>query len=208
MAPHDHLARVEPDADLHGRAARALELVRVEGDPPLHAERGVAGADRVVLVGDRRPEQRHDAVAHHLVDGALVVMDGLHHPLEDRVEELPRLLGVPVGEQLHRPLRSAKSTVTCLRSPFEGGLRGEDLLGEVLGGVGLGRCEPSLTPAAAPTGCPHSRQNFAPEGRSVARIGRISVRNGPALQQNFAWGWVLVLAPGTRHRAPGAPRLA
>ena len=53
----------------------------------------------MVLVRERRPEQRHDAVAHHLVDGALVTVDGLHHVLEDRVEELACLLGIAVGEQ-------------------------------------------------------------------------------------------------------------
>ena len=37
------------------------------------------------------------------------------------------------------PLRSAKSTVTCLRSPSSARLGGEDLLGEVLGRVGLRR---------------------------------------------------------------------
>jgi hypothetical protein len=39
----------------------------------------------MVLVGDGRPEQRHDPVAHDLVDGTLVAMNGLHHPLEHRV---------------------------------------------------------------------------------------------------------------------------
>ena len=92
----------------------------------------------MVLVGDRRAEQRHDPVAHHLVDGALVAVDGLHHPLEDRVEELPRLLGVAVGEQLHRALEVGEEHRDLLALALEGGLRGEDLLGEVLRGVGLG----------------------------------------------------------------------
>jgi hypothetical protein len=52
----------------------------------------------------RGTEECHDAVAHDLIDRSLVVMDGFHHPLQDRVEQLPRLLGVPVGEELHRAL--------------------------------------------------------------------------------------------------------
>ena len=100
----------------------ALDLVRVEVDPPLHPQRGVAGAHRVVLVGDRRAEQRHDPVAHHLVDRALVVMDGLHHPLEDRVEELARLLGVAVGEQLHRALEVGEEHGDLLALALEGAL--------------------------------------------------------------------------------------
>jgi class 3 adenylate cyclase len=43
------------------------------------------------------PEERHDPVAHHLVDGALVTMDRFHHMLEDRIEKLARLFGITVG---------------------------------------------------------------------------------------------------------------
>ncbi len=113
--------------------------VRVPRDRLLHPERRVAGAHRVVLVGERRAEERHDPVAHHLVDGALVAMDGLHHALEDGVEELARLLGVAVGEQLHRALEVGEEDRDLLALALQGGLRGEDLLGEVLGGVGVRR---------------------------------------------------------------------
>ena len=50
---------------------------------------------------ERRAEQRHDPVAHHLVDRALVAVDRFHHVLEHRIEDLPRFLGIAVGEQLH-----------------------------------------------------------------------------------------------------------
>ena len=98
---HHHLAGVQPDADLDRHALGAPHLLGVLLDGLLHAQRGVAGADGVVLVGERRAEQRHDAVAHDLVDRALVAVDGLHHPLEDRVEDAAGLLGIAVGEQLH-----------------------------------------------------------------------------------------------------------
>ena len=91
----------------------------------------------MVLVGDRRAEERHDAVAHHLVDGALVAVDGLHHPLEDGVEELAGLLGIAVGEQLHRALEVGEEDGDLLALALEGALGGEDLLGEVLRGVAL-----------------------------------------------------------------------
>jgi hypothetical protein len=71
----------------------------------------------MVLVGERRAEQRHDPVAHHLVDGAFVTVDGFHHPFEDWIENLSRLLGIAVARSSIEPLRSAKRTVTCLRSP-------------------------------------------------------------------------------------------
>ena len=70
----------------------------VAGDGLLHGEGGVAGSDGVVLVGERGAEERHDPVAHHLVHRALVAVDGVHHPLEDRVQEPARVLGIAVGE--------------------------------------------------------------------------------------------------------------
>ena len=104
----------------------------------LHPQRGVAGAHRVVLVRQRRAEQRHDPVAHHLVDGALVAVDGLHHVLEHGVEELAGLLGIAVGEQLHRALEVGEEDGHLLALALERGLGGQDLLGEVLGRIGLG----------------------------------------------------------------------
>ncbi len=54
-------------------------------DGPLHGEGGVAGPERVVLKSQRRAEQRHDAVAHHLIDRAFVAVNCLHHAGEDSV---------------------------------------------------------------------------------------------------------------------------
>ena len=78
----------------------APHLVGVAADRLLHGQGGVAGAHGVVLVRERGAEERHDAVAHDLVDGALVAVHRLHHALEDGVQELARLLRVAVGEQL------------------------------------------------------------------------------------------------------------
>ena len=86
---------------------------------------------------ERGAEERHDPVAHHLVDRALVVMDGLHHPLEHRVQELAGLLRIPVGQQLHRALEVGEEDRHLLTLALERRLRGQDLLGEVLGGVGV-----------------------------------------------------------------------
>jgi hypothetical protein len=69
----------------------------------LYVQRGVTRPHGVILVRERSPKEGHDPVAHHLVDRALVPMDRLHHPLEDGVQELPRL-GIAIGEQLHRAL--------------------------------------------------------------------------------------------------------
>ena len=83
----------------------------------------------MILMGERGAEERHDPVAHHLVDGALVAVDRLHHVLEDGVEELARLLRVTVGEELHRALEVCEQNRNLLALAFEGGLGGEDFLG-------------------------------------------------------------------------------
>ena len=119
------------------RPAVLLDLVRVEVDPPLHPQRGVAGANRVVLVPDRRPEQRHDPVAHHLVDRALVVVDRLHHALQHRVEALPCLLGITVGQELHGALQICEEDRDLLSLALESRLRVKNPLREMLRRAGL-----------------------------------------------------------------------
>ena len=79
---HDDVSGVEADPDLHLHALGAPQLVRVAPHGVLHPERGIARAHGVILVGEGSAEERHDAVPHHLVDGALVAMDGVHHALE------------------------------------------------------------------------------------------------------------------------------
>jgi hypothetical protein len=148
----------------------------------------------------RGAEQRHDPIAHHLVDGALVVMHGLHHPLEDRVEDLARLLRVPVGQQLHGALQVGEEHGDLLALPFEGRLRGEDLLGEVLGSVGLGRGEARLS------GLVERRRTLAAElvPRRIARAtgwaGRRQWRS--ALAAELHPGGILYLASRTPHPRP------
>ena len=74
-----HVAGVDPDADLNLGAVGAPHVLRVAADRLLHAQGRVARAHGVVLVGKRRAEERHDSVAHDLVHGALVAVDGVHH---------------------------------------------------------------------------------------------------------------------------------
>ena len=102
-AYHD-LARVDPDPYAH-RHRQARDPGHVAPDRVLHPQRRVAGAKRVILVRQRRAEEGHDPVAQDLVDGALVVVDRLHQGFEDRVEDLPRFLRIPVGQELERALQ-------------------------------------------------------------------------------------------------------
>ena len=57
LAHHDR-AGVEPHADPEVDRAVAHQLLAIAGDRPVDAERRVHGADGVVLVRDRRAEQR------------------------------------------------------------------------------------------------------------------------------------------------------
>jgi hypothetical protein len=98
----------------------------------------------MVLMRHRCPEQGHDAVAHNLVHRALVAMNCFHHVLEDRVEQLPRLFGVTIGQEFHRALEVREEHRHLLALALQGRFGGQDFLGEVLGGVGLRRCKARL----------------------------------------------------------------
>ncbi len=56
----------------------------------------------MIGVGDGRPEQGHDPVAHDLIHGASRPVHGLHQSLDHAVQHLPRLFEVVPGEELHR----------------------------------------------------------------------------------------------------------
>jgi hypothetical protein len=118
----DDLARVEADTDLDQYAFDSSGLLRVPLHRLLHPERCVTGTDSVILVGQRRAEQGHNPVAHHLVDRAFVMVDGLYHSLEDGVKDLPRVLWIAVGQQLHRALEIGEEHGDLLALPLEGAL--------------------------------------------------------------------------------------
>src|SRR4029450_5697354 len=99
----------------------------------------VTGPHGVVLMSDRGAKQRHNAIAHDLVHGALIAVHGFHHALQDRIEELPGLLRVTVGQQLHGTLQVCEEHGNLLALAFQGRTRGEDLFGEVARRVGLRR---------------------------------------------------------------------
>jgi hypothetical protein len=92
----------------------------------------------MVLVSDGSAEESHDAVAHDLVDRALIAVDRLHHSLDDRVEDLPGFLGITISQELHGALEIGEEDRDLLALALQRGLGGENLVGEVLGGVGLG----------------------------------------------------------------------
>ena len=138
---HHHLARVQPHADLKRHAHAPPHDIAEGADPLLHAEGGIAGADRMVLVGERRAEQRHDPVPHHLIHRPLVTVDGFHHLLEDLVEDAPRLLGIPIGEELHGPLHVGEEHGHLLALAGQPRPRVANARGEMRRGVHVRRAE-------------------------------------------------------------------
>ena len=106
------------DARREAEALRAPQLVRVAPQRVAQVQRRVAGALRVILVRDRRAEERHDAVAGVLIDRALEAMHAFREDREEAVEDrVPSSRDPACSASSIEPFTSAKSTVTCLRSP-------------------------------------------------------------------------------------------
>ena len=126
--PGDDLAGVDPDPGREVEPRPAAQLGRVVGDVVEHLQGGVTGAPRVVLVGDRRPEDGHDPVAGELVDGALEPGHRVGQDREEALHDLAPLLRVlllgevhraaDVGEQ-HRHLLALGVVPGRLRSPIK-----------------------------------------------------------------------------------------
>ena len=137
--PHDDLAGTDPDPHGHRDAMRPPELLGVAAGGVQQRQRGVAGTDSVILVGDWRAEHRHQAVAHQPRDGPLVAVDGIHHQLHHAVQQLLRLFGVAVADQLGgaNDVREEDGDLLALTDQALAG--GQDALGEVGRGVARGR---------------------------------------------------------------------
>jgi hypothetical protein len=119
--PHHHLTGVQPDAHLQGDPMRALHLGGIMLHGLLHSQGRIAGPHRVVFMGNRRPEQGHNPIAHDLIHGALIAMHGGHHALQHRVEELPGLLRIAVSQdEFQRPLQVRKEHRDVLPLALQG----------------------------------------------------------------------------------------
>jgi hypothetical protein len=95
-------------------------------------ERRVARPLGVILMRDRRAEQRHDSIARVLVDGAFEAVNALGEDREEAVHDLVPLFGIELLGQVHRSFHVSKEDRHLLAFAFEGAARREDLLGEVL----------------------------------------------------------------------------
>jgi hypothetical protein len=128
---HHHRAAVQADADLHVEPLLPPQRLGIPPDGLLHGQGSIARPHRVVLVRQRGPEQRHDAVPQDLVDRALVAVHGSHQAFQDGIEELPGLLRITIGQEFHGAFEVGKEHRDLLALAFQGTAGGEDFLGEI-----------------------------------------------------------------------------
>ncbi len=133
----------QPGVDAHPHTK--LDTVRLAHVLPerlqllLHGQGGPQGAMRVVLVRQRRPEERHDTVAQELVDRALVLVDAVEDDLEGAIHDRVNVLGVqPLGHR-GEARHVGEQHGDLLALPLDGAARREDLLGQMRGRVGVRR---------------------------------------------------------------------
>jgi hypothetical protein len=101
-------------------------------------EGGVAGSLRVVLVRDRRTEESHYTVASILINRPLEAVNAVGKDPEETVKDTVPLLGIDLLGEIHRAFHVCEEHGYLLALAFEGATRSQDLLGEVLRGVGAG----------------------------------------------------------------------
>ena len=149
---HHDLAGVQAHAHGEADTVRALHVRGEDRElfPEVHG--GVAGAARVVLVGDRRPEERHDAVAGELVDRALEAVDAAAQDRHEVGHEPSPGLGADALGEVHRADRVGEEHGDLLALPLERGPAGADLRREMLRRGGerrVGRQRPAAVVAEA-----------------------------------------------------------
>ena len=85
-----------------------------------NCDRGRNGTLRVIVMGDRRAEHRHDTVANMLVDRAAHSHDRAVGQRKKIIEQILDILRVTGIGQAVNPDRSANRTLTGLNSPSIG----------------------------------------------------------------------------------------
>ena len=148
----DHLAGVNADARRKADAVRPFDLGGVARELDAQMQRRVAGALRVVLVRDRRAEQRHDAVAGVLVHRPLEAVHALGEDGEEAVEDRVPLFGIELLGQLHRALDVGEQYGDLLALAFEGTATAENLFRQMAGRIGAGTVDSRLSTVDSPIG--------------------------------------------------------
>ena len=114
---HDDRPGIEPHPNRNRRVGRRRRAESFTRDRLLDGQCRQGGAARVILVRQRRAEQRHEPVAEELVDGALVAVHLGQRDREERIEEWCMTSGPTRSARAVEPTRSQNRTVTCFSSP-------------------------------------------------------------------------------------------
>ena len=163
------------------------------------------GPARVVLVGDGGAEERHDAVAEELVDRALVAVHLGQHEVEGAAHEPVHLLGVEALGQRGEPRDVHEEHGHLLALALERAARREDLLGQVLGRVGLGRGE-LAGGGPGPSAPPHWWQKRLPGGFGAWQAAQVTLKGRAATAAEAGALGILLAAARTGQRAPSTNR--
>ena len=90
----------------------------------------------MVLVRDRRAEHCHDPIAHVLIDRALEAVNSVGQDREEALHDPVPVLGIDRLREIHRALEVGEENGHLLALAFQRASRRQDLLGEVLRGIG------------------------------------------------------------------------
>ena len=70
--------------------------------------------------------------SQHLVHRPFIAVHGVHHKVQDRIQQFPGCFRIEALDQLHRALGVGKEHRDLLTLTFEGGASGADLVGKML----------------------------------------------------------------------------
>ena len=182
------------------RPRRAAHIVGVGAHRGLHGQGRIAGAQGVVFVGNGGTEQGHNAIAEHLVDGALEAVYGVHHVVDGGIEELLGGFRVEAPDEFRRVLEIGKQHRDLFALPGEGRTGRQDLVGEMGGRIGLGGRHAQLWGG----GCGAQGRATATAELFPRLIRKSTRRTGqgqrrPALGTEPASGAILGVAMGALH---------
>ena len=209
---HDHEAGVKP----HAHGERDI-LARRDGNWPLaerarDTERRERSPPRVILMGQRGPEERHEPVAEELVDGALVAVDLGEGGLEELVDEDVHALRPQPFRQRGRADQVAEEHGDWLALAFQHAARGEDPLGEVARRVRGRRSAVGRSRRRRRGPRPAGGDGVAALEAELRRVRELRAARGagrgeplPALVAELRPRRILVPTPRARHGGLGNP---
>jgi hypothetical protein len=128
---HYYFSRVESHTQAQFQSLRATHRLRIVAHGCLHGQGGIAGTQGVVLVGDRSAKQGHNAIAQHLIDGALKAVHCCHHVLEGGIEELLGGFWVEATDELGGVFDIGKEHRYLFAFTSKSNTRGKDFVSEM-----------------------------------------------------------------------------